>query len=247
MSPEWINSIESKLETIPYNPGFKLFLTCSTTSNIPTSLISKSKVLTFENHLGLKASILCTFRSIPNGKFEQSNGILKHIYFLLVIYHSIISERLRYCPIAFSKNYDINDSDFEIGIQLISKLLGSSITSPAAVNWHQLSYLICEIVYGAKVDHAEDLQYFVDLGSHLFSPESFELNFNLIKNELTDAQNDVLLMPEGTTTGAYMEWIDSLPSDISLSWINLPEEINILLKENQTEEVAKDILSLNKD
>ena len=247
MSPEWINSIESKLETIPYNPGFKLFLTCSTTSNIPTSLISKSKVLTFENHLGLKASILGTFRSIPNGKFEQSNGILKHIYFLLVIYHSIISERLRYCPIAFSKNYDINDSDFEIGIQLISKLLGSSITSPAAVNWHQLSYLICEIVYGAKVDHAEDLQYFVDLGSHLFSPESFELNFNLIKNELTDAQNDVLLMPEGTTTGAYMEWIDSLPSDISLSWINLPEEINILLKEKQTEEVAKDILSLNKD
>jgi dynein heavy chain 1 len=247
MSPEWINSIESKLETMSYNPGFKLFLTCSTTSSVPTGLITKSKVLTFENHLGLKASIMGTFRSIPNEKFEQSSGIMKHIYFLLVIYHSIISERLRYCPIAFSKNYDINDSDFEVGTQLISKLMGSNTISPVSVNWHQISYLISEIVYGAKIDNAKDLQYFVDLGNYLFSPESLELDFNLIKNELTDAQGDALLIPEGTTTAAYVEWVDSLPSDISLSWINLPEEINILLKEKQTEQVAKDLTYLHKD
>lgn len=247
MSPHWLNYLERKLESISPTSKIKIFLTCNVTSNIPAALINKSKVLVYENQPGLRNLVHELFSSIPQDIFEDYPGELKHVCFLLVWYHSIIQERLRYAPISFVKKYDLNDSDFTAGLQVVSKIfkpfMGKSNISPELIPWRELRYLIGTITYGGKIDQKEDLDYIVDLAETLFRVESFDRGFNLIENGLTRRDGSNLEFPEGVSIESYKVWIRELPEQVSLTWIGLEEEVDVLLREVQGREISAEVIS----
>ncbi|ODV77051.1 uncharacterized protein CANTADRAFT_86169 [Suhomyces tanzawaensis NRRL Y-17324] len=241
LAVDWLNYLERRLDTYSGNSNFKIFLTCNLTSNIPSALVSKSKVLVFENQPGLRNAMLETFASLPNEMLTASSSILKHVIFLLVWFHSVIQERLRFTPISFKKKYDINDSDFSAGLKVIQDELGSldSNVTAEAVPWKHLSYLIGEITYGGKIDDKEDLRYISGLAAHLFRFESFDSGFNL-----TQVEENVLVLPEGFSIDAYKNWIAELPGKTPLGWIGLDEEVDVLVREKQGQQVAKSVLCI---
>lgn len=245
MSTSWLNFLEKKIENVSIESGFRIFMTCNLLSNnIPIGLINSSKVLTFENQPGLKNVVSETFKSIPNELMKIEVSEFRHVCFLLVWYHSVIQERLRYSPISFTQLYDINDSDFTAGLTVIKKLFepliskGRTNVDPNSIPWHELQYLIGEITYGGKINVKSDFEYFVKLSKALFKVESFENDFNLIDNELSNKQNIKLKFPEGISTGAYTTWISKLPNKTPLSWIGLEEEVDVLVRESEGQNVA---------
>jgi AAA domain (dynein-related subfamily)./Dynein heavy chain, N-terminal region 2./Dynein heavy chain, N-terminal region 1./Dynein heavy chain. len=248
MSPKWLSYLGRKLDGFEATSDFKVFLTCSLSSKLPASLMNKCKVLVFENQPGIRNIVHETYQSIPTEILQSNPGEIKHICFLLVWFHATVLERLRYAPISFKKSYDINDSDFVGGLNVIQKLFEQfkkkENVSPDLIPWDELSYLIGEITYGGKIDDKLDLKYIVDLAKELFRIESFESGFNLICNDLTKKTGTKLSLTEGITTETYKAWISDLPDQASLTWVGLEEKVDILLREKQGIEVARTVLDM---
>lgn len=243
MAPIWLSYLDKKLESLSAQEGFRILMTCNITSDIPAALIGKSKILIFENEPGLKNMVNETYNSIPTESLTENTSEYRHICFLLSWFHSTLQERLRYAPMSFAKRYDINDSDFASGLYVIDKLLapfkdGRSNISPELVPWEELSYLIGEIIYGGQIDHKEDLNYVRELASHIFSLEAFDTEFNLVENRLTVEAGSQLKIPEGISIEAYKSWIKDLPDQGSLKWVGLEDDVSILHREKEGQQVA---------
>ena len=41
------------------------------------------------------------------------------LYFLLAWFHAIVQERLRYCPLGWSKSYEFNESDLKVACDML--------------------------------------------------------------------------------------------------------------------------------
>ncbi|RLV89834.1 Dynein heavy chain cytoplasmic [Spathaspora sp. JA1] len=242
MSPSWLSHLEIKLNSITFHEDTKLFLTCGTNSRVPSGLISQAKVLHFDTEVGLKGIVYDTFNSIPKN-LTQTPVEMKSVLLLLVWYHSVIVERLRYCPASFKKRYDINDSDFATGVFVIQEVFAplSNRTNidPQLIPWGTIRYLIGAITYGGKVDNKEDCLFFVNLANRLFTASAFDTNFNIIENEYTKQS---LRMPEGNS---YSDWINNLPSKTPLSWIALEENVGDLVQQQLADEIACKVVEIS--
>lgn len=241
MASSWLSELLKKIEGVGKS-AVKVFLTCNVSSqSIPVGLINRSKVLVYDDQPGLKNKVIETFSSIPVSLLERTPEF-RRVYFLLAWYHSVIQERLRYAPISFTRKYDINDSDFTAGASVLEKLLetkgGRSNVSPETIPWEQIRYLLGEVTYGGKVSDNGDLAYIVELASHVFRVEVFEMDFNLIENNLTSVLGELLRLPEGITVDAYKGWIELLADKSPLSWVGLKEEVDVLVRANEAQQVA---------
>lgn len=240
MAPSWISHFESQLSNL--HAESKIFLTCKNTSQVPIGVISQCKVLNFENEVGIQRLVLDTYKSSSMDKRER---IERHVLLLLIWYHSVILERVRYSPVSFKKKYDFNDSDYTCGVHIIEKVFESYDGKTETIPWNEIKYLIGTITYGGKVDDKEDLEFLETFAGAIFTERSFDLNFNLIENELTKENNEVLLLPD--TTEEIVSWINKLPYDTPLSWIYLSDDANLLVKKQLGLEIVESVLDLSED
>lgn len=240
MAPSWISHFESQLSNL--HADSKIFLTCKNTSQVPIGVISQCKVLNFENEVGIQRLVLDTYKSSSMDKRER---IERHVLLLLIWYHSVILERVRYSPVSFKKKYDFNDSDYTCGVHIIEKVFESYDGKTETIPWNEIKYLIGTITYGGKVDDKEDLEFLETFAGAIFTERSFDLNFNLIENEFTKENNEVLLLPD--TTEEIVSWINKLPYDTPLSWIYLPDDANLLVKRQLGLEIVESVLDLSED
>ena len=89
----------------------------------------------------------------------REKEIERHVLLLLIWYHSVILERVRYSPVSFKKKYDFNDSDYTCGVHIIEKVFESYDGKTETIPWNEIKYLIGTITYGGKVDDKEDLEF----------------------------------------------------------------------------------------
>lgn len=249
MSPDWLNNLQQIIETIEGNchENFKLFMTCNLTSKmIPIPLINACQVMVFELETNFKRLLLETFEYYDGTKLESRPPEYRYIYFLLTWYHTIIVTRLKYVPKSFSKIYDINDSDFAAAFKTIDNILvpliktGTNI-SPTNIPFDKISYIIGNVIYGAKMELSQDLKYLANFAEYLFNIQSFETNFNLVLNQRTQTTKEQLSKPDGITTGIYRQWINDLPDEIPYSWIDIPDNINDYIMTNEGKLISKRI------
>ena len=247
MSPEWLQVLEKKLNSLGALPSFKLFLTCKISSNIPNALVHRSKVLIFERQTGLKASM----REFCHANFEDMYYFKSKKYcrasFTFIWFHLLIQERMKYFPIAFSKMYDLSDWDMESGIHILDKLWPSEKESDGfelAFFWKQFKYIIADIIYGGRMDNEKDLMYVRDLSDDLFNNSVFDDDFNLIKNEFTDYTQETLVIPDDFCIEKLDEWVSLLPDEIPLAWLKLKEEVRAELYDEKWRDSARVALRL---
>lgn len=244
MASQWLPNLQRKIESLTQDGSFRLFLTCSLEcDNIPTGLISASRVITYESEQNFKATLSETFANLV--EMHEANTF-KHVIFLLSWYHTMIRERLKFVPRSFSELYDFNETDVTAAACFVLRLFDESPkahTNPQQVPWQEIGYMIGHIVYSGKVSDGTDAKYCVGLSEHLFSGQAFLNGFNLIWNDCSQQKGEIK-MPDCLGVESYKLWIMSLPETTPMSWLGLEEHVSIDVKQAQAEIVARKVVQL---
>ncbi|KAI5952826.1 DYN1 [Candida jiufengensis] len=231
MSPSWLIRLESL--NFQLHKDSKLFLTCNETSIIPPTLIATSQVLHFANDRSFNNNFLETFKLIQSKYLK--GAIHLHIFVLYTWFHRILMESGKYCPYTFSKKYDLNESDFICGVYIIDKILSDVTEDESLVQWKEITFMVCVIVYGGKIDEPKDQEYIKRLASSLFTKGSLDSDFKLV---------ETLHLPEGNNIDNYIKWINELPDELSITWLGLDSSIKESLDEKMAENVIKQVSKL---
>lgn len=130
--------------------------------------------------LFFQASLLRTFASVPTGRVSRAPVERARLYFLLAWFNAVVQERLRYVPLGWSKHYEFNESDLRAACDMIdtwvdTAAMGRSNLPPEKVPWAALRTLLCQSIYGGKIDNSFDERLMETFLSTLFTETSFEV------------------------------------------------------------------------
>lgn len=121
------------------------------------------------------------------------------LHFLLSWFHAVIQERLRFTPIGWSKSYEFNESDQRCALDAVDEWVtrvakDRTNIDPAKIPWDAIQTLLKETVYGGKIDNEFDQKILNSLVEYLFTPQSFESNFELYRRP-ENSEIDKLTVP----------------------------------------------------
>lgn len=235
VSPESLIELDQSLALASYAQGFRVFLTCGLSSTITLSLIEKCRVITVDEQRDFKA----TFKDIYKSCALTESNTLRHVLFLLSWYHAIVMERLRYIPLCFSEQHDINKGDAIAAASAIRSLFTEhprALSHPDKVPWLEIRYLVGKMVYGGKILDVHDLRGVIELCDSIFVPASFEVDFQLAPG---------IVMPEGSSVTKQESWIESIPLPVPSSLLGVSDEELATLKEERRKEVERRALAMN--
>lgn len=224
LAPSWLSQLEKRLQSLNPNRSFRLFLTMETNPSIPVNILRQGRVLMNEPPPGIRANILESLRNISPARLASGPAEKTRLYFLLAWFHAVVQERLRYVPLGWSKPYEFNDSDQEAALGTIDSWLaiaskGKTNVDPAAIPWEAIRSLVRESVYGGKIDMEFDQILLDSFVAYLFSPKSFEVNFQLVK--ASDGEEG-LMIPDATKLDHFVSWTRALPEQEPPSYLSLP-------------------------
>ncbi|KAJ9053275.1 dynein heavy chain [Entomophthora muscae] len=243
LAPSWLGQLEKKLHSLKPHKSFRLFLTMETNPKVPVNLLRLSRVLLFEPPPGIKANLHDSLRTIPATRYSQGPVERVRLHFLLAWLHAVVQERLRYVPLGWSKAYEFNEADLACGISTIDIWLdgaakGRSNLSPEKIPWGAIRTLLTQSVYGGKIDNEFDQKLLDSFVETLFTPQSYELNFALVKS--SDDNPQPLLIPDSFKMEQFVQWCAGLPDIEPPSWLGLPSNAQkVLLTQKSNAFVTK--------
>lgn len=235
VSPESLIELDQSLALASYDQGFRVFFTCGLSSRITLSLIEKCRVITVDEQRDFKTTIKDVYDSCAS---TESNT-LRHVFFLLSWYHAIIMERLRYIPLCFSKQHDINKGDALAAASAIRSLFTEhprALSHPDKVPWQEIRYLVGRMVYGGKILDVQDLGAAIELCDSIFVPASFDVDFQLAPGIVT---------PEGYSVTKQESLIESIPLPVPSSLLGVSDGDLETLKDERRKEVEQRALAMN--
>jgi dynein heavy chain 1 len=239
LAPQWLQSLEKRLEALKPNPDFRLFLSMESSPKIPVSLLRASRVLSYEQPAGIRANMKDSLSSLQE-KAVKPPVEKARVYLLLSFLHAVIQERLRYAPTLGWKGFwEFNDSDYECCSFIIDTWIstiaqGRTNIRPENIPWAMLRTLITEM-YGGKIDDEGDFATLASLVENCISAQAFEDDFQIVKESEHGAG---LGLPSSTTWGAFMEWVDRLPEREPPTYLGLPANAEKLLLVGLAREVC---------
>ena len=111
LSPAWLTNLEKKLHRLEPHKNFRLFLTMEINDRVPATLLRKSFVVINEPAAGIKSSLMRSYQRISSARVDRAPAERSRLYILLAWLHAVILERLRYCPIGWSKGFEFSETD----------------------------------------------------------------------------------------------------------------------------------------
>lgn len=81
--------------------------------------------LVFEPATGTRASLMRTLNEFSENRMEKVPHIRAKAYFRLAWLHALVTERLRYTPLGWSKYYELNESDLRFACDTIDQWIRS--------------------------------------------------------------------------------------------------------------------------
>jgi dynein heavy chain 1 len=222
---EWLQSFEKRLNAMTSNPT-KVFITVENSKGIPLSLMRMSRIIVFEPASGMRATILDQIQSIPRAIFATGPSEKYRVLFILSWIHSILVERVRYVPVGWSKQYDINDSDFEMSMNIVHEWMtkisnGKSNIPPEKIPWTALQRLLIDTVYGGRIEMPNDIRILECIVSSFMTPAIFDNQYSLV---------DDLLLPSSISLDAFLTWARGLNENHVTKSLGLPPNADMLLK-----------------
>lgn len=230
LAPQWLQSLEKKLEALKPNPDFRLFLSMESSPKIPVNLLRASRILSYEQPAGIRANMKDSLSSLAD-KATKPPVEKGRIYLLLSFLHAVIQERLRYAPTLGWKGFwEFNDSDYECCSFIIDTWVdtvaqGRTNVRPENIPWAMLRTLITEM-YGGKIDNEADFALLRSLVDAIMTPLAFEDNFQIVKESEHVAP---LELPSSTSWSSFMAWVNALPEREPPTYLGLPANAEKLL------------------
>ncbi|KAL9078918.1 MAG: hypothetical protein Q9157_002174 [Trypethelium eluteriae] len=240
LTPSWLQSLEKRIDSLKPHPDFRLFLSMETSPKIPVNLLRASRVLMFEQPVGIKANMRDSF-GLSSTRASKAPVERARVYLLLSFLHAVIQERLRYVPkLGWKKGWEFNDADFECSAFIVDHWLEAAAQSrtnlaPRAIPWSLLTTLITEM-YGGKIDDADDFAALTTLVKQVLTPDAFDADHDLVQRVSGEGESK-LVMPSGTTWTAFMEWLNGLPEREPPTYLGLPANAEKVLLVGQAKEM----------
>ena len=183
---------------------------------------------------GLRANLRDLLQTIPSSATAGASEKARLI-FLLCWLHALVLERLRYAPLAFTKVYEFNDSDFAAALQRICAWMdgaakGRSNLKPELIPWAAIRTSLSQYALGGRVDVDEDQRVLDSFIDHLFQPKSFDVGFQLVQG----SGDTNTVAPEGTTIDAYSNWASLLPEIEQPMVLGLPSDAASVVARKQS-------------
>ncbi|GAA97827.1 uncharacterized protein L969DRAFT_96169 [Mixia osmundae IAM 14324] len=231
LCPAWLSGITAKLLVMQPTASFRLFLSMEITTTIPINLLSQSRVLMYEAPPGIRASLLDTLSSIPS-KYLGGPAEEARIIFQLAWAHAVIVERVRYCPLGWTKGFEYNDSDFEASLFAIHEWIrrvaqNRSNIDPAQMPFQAIRTLFKQATYGGRIDTRQDQALLDTIVDGCFSAACFEESYALVQGQTQ------LRAPDGLKLTDYIAWAEALPEREPPSWLGLADSAQKLVAIDQ--------------
>lgn len=111
LAPQWLQSLEKRLDSLKPHDDFRLFLSMESNPKIPVNLIRASRVLMYEQPAGVRANMKDSLSSLST-RASKAPVEKARVYLLLCFLHAVAQERLRYAPsLGWKGFWEFNDSD----------------------------------------------------------------------------------------------------------------------------------------
>jgi dynein heavy chain len=122
-----LDKIVEQLQTDPVHKDFRLWLSSSPHPNFPIAILQSSIKITTEPPKGIKANMKRLYAQMTDSKFNACRKPEKYkkLLFGLCFFHSILLERKKFLNLGWNVNYSFNDSDFDVTIFWIIKLISN--------------------------------------------------------------------------------------------------------------------------
>ncbi|KAI7942887.1 hypothetical protein MJO29_012731 [Puccinia striiformis f. sp. tritici] len=246
LASSWLSQLEKRLQSLNPPKSFRLFLTMETNSGIPVNILRQSMVIMNEPPPGIRANLVDCLKSISPSRLAAGPNEKVRLYFLLAWFHAVVQERLRYCPLGWSKIYEFNDSDLEAAMSMIDSWMvatakGKANIDPAHLPWAALRVLLKQAVYGGRVDSDWDQKLLDSFVDTLFHPSAFEVGYHLV-NPIGDKEG--LIIAEGSRLEHFVTWAQALPEREPPHWLSLPPNAEALISTTQGSEILSRLLKM---
>jgi len=239
LSPNWLSKLEKRLHRLSPHPHFRLFLTMELHPKVPVSLLRLCSIVLFEPPMGIKSSLQRMFRALSPERVNRAPAERGRLYFLLAWLHAVILERLRYCPVGWSKEFEFSETDAQVAMDAVDEWISKIAQDranlpPSKIPWDALQSLLETIVYGGRLDNDFDQSRLSAFVRSLFTEDSYRLNFPLATSYdqapdgSTHAQA-LLTMPECGNYEGFAQWIDNMPDIQSPEVLGLPSNAELML------------------
>lgn len=150
----FIRVLEKTLERVAKpHPDFRLWLTTDDTPSFPVGILQRSLKVVTEPPNGLKLNLRNTYFKIRANALDTCpHPFFKSLVYVLGFFHAVVQERRKYDKIGWNINYDFNESDFSVCMQILDTYLTKMYDAKdSRVPWSSLKYLIGEVMYGGRV------------------------------------------------------------------------------------------------
>lgn len=240
LAPKWLEKLAKELEGSSPHAKFRLFLTSDISPKLPNSLIRNARVFVFEPPQGIQASLLRTLRSFPDDAMNKQPKERSKLYFLLAWLHAVIQERLRYCPLGWSKPYEFGEPDLRASEWTIASWMdaGPQVGSvkPENIPFEALQTLLAQAIYGGRIGNMVDARMLQSFVNSVITEKAFTSNdFALVKAVGGDKSIGV---PYHSNKQQFMEWVGQLTSVQLPSWIGLPNMAERVLLANRARDLV---------
>ncbi|XP_033735277.1 cytoplasmic dynein 1 heavy chain 1-like isoform X2 [Pecten maximus] len=248
LAPSWLVQLEKKLHNLTPHPNFRLFLTMEINPKLPTNLLRAGRVFVFEPPPGVSANLLRTFSTVPASRMCKTPNERSRLYFLLAWLHAIVQERMRYTPLGWAKKYEFTESDLRVACDMLdtwidSVAMGRTNLPPNKVPWDAIKTLLSQCIYGGKIDNEFDQRLLTTFINKLFSPKSFEAEFNLVSN--IDGHGKKISMPDGVQREQFVQFAELLEGDRQTpAWLGLPNNAEKVLLTNRGSAMIAKLLKM---
>jgi dynein heavy chain 1 len=246
LAVDWLQQVDKKLHRISAHGAFRLFMTMEISASLmlPSSLVASAQVVVYEPPTGIKASLQQSFRAIPAERLTREPVERTRLHLLLSWLHAVVLGRLRYsdcnCPLGWSKAYEFSEMDLRTAADTIDLWVdraanGRSNLAPDCIPWEAIRELVA-LCYGGRIDNEFDEKALRSFLDRFLCQEAYSLNHPLVyvqPPQETASAPAPILVPEGRTSKAFLEWIVALPDSQVPSWVGLPLDADMILLTQQ--------------
>ena len=224
---EWLKGLEKEVRTLcEVHDQFRLFLTADIThaEELPPVLIRKSEIIIAEAGKGIKTSVVRFLSLVPSSKKQKHSISGNKLYVLLAWLHSVLQERSRYTPVAWSKKYEFSENDAKFAIKVLDAWLEERNNCDHAndtgkIPWVALRTLLSQSVYGGQIDRFVDQNILESIIRDIFNADTYSGLTPLVIDTRTGEK--ILTLPDDLSLENLEVWLDALPNGNSPIFLGL--------------------------